>query len=31
MAYYNLTRKEAEEAEMTGDEYSWSLPEYLEQ
>jgi hypothetical protein len=31
MAYYNLTRKEAEEAEMTGDEYSWSLPKYLEQ
>ena len=30
MAYYNLTRKEAEEAEMTGDEYSWSLPEELE-
>ena len=26
MAYYNLTREEAEEAEMTGDEYSWSLP-----
>jgi hypothetical protein len=31
MAYYNLTRKEAEEAEMTGDEYSWSLPKELEQ
>lgn len=31
MAYYNLTREEAEEAEMTGDEYSWSLPEELEQ
>ena len=31
MAYYNLTREEAEEAEMTGDEYSWSLPKYLEQ
>ncbi len=30
MAYYNLTREEAEEAEMTGDEYSWSLPEELE-
>lgn len=30
MDYYNLTREEAEEAEMIGDEYSWSLPEELE-
>lgn len=30
MAYYNLSRREAEDAEMTGDEYVVFIPEEFE-